>query len=192
MATRRLFPDTSALFPMSVFDLIMRLAQVGIHDLLWSEELLEELRVTWDRERQEGKRVPSPGGAAAALAGVRQTFPSGEVLRERYESSVADMPGTAPHDRPHVAAAKAGGATHIVTNDAGGGFPTHAIAAMGISVQSADQYLADVAQEFPEDVFHIVHAMVTRRRNDAPDITFESLVDRWESMGMIALAQALS
>ena len=38
----RVFVDTSVLFPFSVMDLMLALTEDGVHDLLWTEALLDE------------------------------------------------------------------------------------------------------------------------------------------------------
>jgi predicted nucleic acid-binding protein len=130
------FPDTSVLFPMSVFDLLMRMTEIGVHEILWSEDLLAELERVWEREREAGRRVPSVGAAEAALAGVRATFPDGEVPPADYRQMAEQMPGDDPDDRLHTAAAVAGGATHLLAND-DAGFPADRISELGPLVVGA-------------------------------------------------------
>lgn len=185
-----MFPDTSVLFPMSVFDLLMRMAEIGIHDILWSQDLLAELQRVWDRERQTGRRVPSPTAAQAAIEGVRATFPRGEVSPDAYRDMVAQMPGEDPDDRLHTAAAVAAGATHLLTNDPAG-FPADEIARLGPVVQTADAYLAATTRAFPEDVAAIVDAMVARRIRHEPDLDIGVLLHRWEQYGLTHLAAAV-
>lgn len=178
---RRTFPDTSALYPISVLDLLMRLAENGIHDIVWSDDLLDELEEKWREGRAAGKRVPGEVGAASALAGIRRTFAATHVGREEYEASIAEMPGSDEGDKPHSAAALAGRATHIITSDRAGGFPRRELAELGIVVQRPDTYLADLALEYPEDARRIVHEMVQRRRRREPHLTIDGLLDRWRS-----------
>lgn len=185
-----MFPDTSVLFPMSVFDLLMRMAEIGIHDILWSEDLLAELARVWERERHSGRRVPSVGAADAAFAGVRATFPDGEVARSEYQDRIEQMPGADSDDRLHTAAAVAGGATHLLTND-DAGFPAADVARWGPVVQTADEYLAAAVREFPDDLTAIIEAMVERRSEYEPDLDVDILLDRWEEHGLTSLVAAL-
>ena len=133
---RKPFPDTSVLYPVSILDLLMSLAEAFVHQLVLSDELLAELARTWDEGRDAGHRVPSVGAADAALPGIRETFSDAFVARQDYEASIAGRPGTDANDKPHSAAAVAGGATHIVTNDRAVGFPSEALAELGVVVQS--------------------------------------------------------
>lgn len=185
-----MFPDTSVLFPMSVLDLLMRMTEIGVHEILWSENLLTELERVWEREREAGRRVPSVGAAQAALAGVRATFPDCEVPPDAYRNMAEQMPGDDPDDRLHTAAAVAGGATHLLTND-DVGFPADRIAELGPIVLPADQYLAAAVEEFPDDMTAIVRTMVERRRRHEPDLDVDILLRRWYQQGLTALARGL-
>ena len=148
---RRVFFDTSVLYPVSLLDLLMRLAENRIHDIIWSEDLLTELDDKWREGRTEGKRVPSEGAAAAALEGIRRTFADTRIDRHAYEHLIDHIPGNDEDDKLHIAAAKAGGATHIVTSDDSGGFPQDEIAELGIHVHLPDDYLTSLAVEIPDD-----------------------------------------
>ena len=44
---RRVFVDTSVLFPFSVMDLLLALTETRLYQVLWTDELLAE----WDRVR---------------------------------------------------------------------------------------------------------------------------------------------
>lgn len=176
---RRVFPDTSVRYPIWLLDLIMRLAEVGAHAVVWSDDLLAELEHVWADGRAAGKRVSHPRGAASALAGIRKTFQASLVPRSAYEARIGVMPGDDDAGKPHLAVAEAGRATHIVTRDRAGGFPVAALAELGIQVQGPDEYLVEIADEFPEDCARVVQQMVERRRRRDPDVTFELLVSRW-------------
>lgn len=153
---RRVFPDTSVLYPVSLLDLLMRLAENRIHTLVLSDDLLDELERKWVHGRAEGKRVPSQRAATSALDGIRRTFADSFVPRERYLDRIADMPGNDEDDKPHLAAAEAGAATHILTRDNQGGFPADEVAKLGIRVQDPDEYLGELVDAFPADCRRIV------------------------------------
>ena len=175
---------------MSVFDLLMRMTELGVHEILWSKDLLAELERVWEREREAGRRVPSIGAAQAALAGVRATFPDGEVLPTDYRHKAEQMPGEDPDDRLHTAAAVTGGATHLLTND-DAGFPADQIAELGPIVLPADEYLAAAVDEFPDDMTNIVRVMVEHRKGHEPNLDVDILHRRWHQHGLTALVRAL-
>lgn len=64
----------------------------------------------WQRARLRLPPTASPGRSATPKCHVRS-----------YQPIEAQMPGTDPDDKVHVAAAVAGAVTHIVTEDKSGG-----------------------------------------------------------------------
>lgn len=188
---RKAFPDSSVLYPISILDLLMSLAESLVHQLVLSEDLLAELARTWDEGRAAGKRVPTVGAADAALRGIREAFPDAFVARPDYEASIAEMPGTDENDKPHSAAAVIGRATHIVTNDRAGGFPSEALAELGVVVQSADAYLAELARAYPADVAAVVRHMAAKRARKIEGLTTATLAERWRAAGLTAFHAAL-
>jgi hypothetical protein len=66
----RVFVDTNVLFPFSVMDLMLALSEDGVHDVMWTDRLLDEWERVIVRERQR-----SADAAAAIVAGVREFFP---------------------------------------------------------------------------------------------------------------------
>lgn len=180
---------------MSVLDLFLRLAEPpAVHQVVWSQDLLDELVETWAAGRRQGRRVPAPGAATAAVDGIRTTFPDGYVPRAAYADLIADMPGTDPADRPHIAAALAGGASHIVTRDHEGFPPTIIRQRFAIEVVDPDDYLALLASEFAIECRAVVEAMVTHRQaTREADLTVEALLDRWRThVGLPTFADLLS
>jgi hypothetical protein len=132
--------------------------------------------------RDEGRRAPSDEAARAAFAGIRRTFADAFVSRDRYVDDIDDMPGNDPDDKPHTAAAVAGGATHLITNDQQGGFPADLLSELGLTVQTPDDYLAGLAMDFPDDVAAVIARMAYRRSRRQPDLTPASLLDRWRQL----------
>lgn len=61
----RVFVDTNVLFPYSVMDLMLALTEDGIHEVVWSDFLLEE----WERVIVRHHRR-SPAAAAAVTRGI--------------------------------------------------------------------------------------------------------------------------
>lgn len=185
------FLDTSVLYPVSLMDLGLRLAEREIHDIRWTEDLLTELERVWDRGRSAGRRVPSPGAAAAAFDGIRRTFPDCEVPRASYEPLVDQMPGSDPDDKPHSAAAVASGATHIVTADTSGGFPPAELSARGVIVAHPNDYYTQVAREYPDDLRAVVHDMAARRATRHPGFGVDDLLARFDDLQMPDFAAQL-
>jgi excisionase family DNA binding protein len=103
----RVFIDTKVLLPFSVMDLMLALTEDGIHDVMWSDDLLDE----WERVIVREHRR-SPDAAAAITATIRQFFADTRIPAESYRELVAEADGPDPDDNVHMAAAVAGQATH--------------------------------------------------------------------------------
>ena len=65
----RVFVDSATLYPISIADLVLRLAEVGMLDLLWSDHLLDEI------ERVLTKRRDSRQAARYFCQCIREAFP---------------------------------------------------------------------------------------------------------------------
>jgi excisionase family DNA binding protein len=80
----RVFVDTNVLFPFSVMDLMLALTENGIHDVMWTDALLDE----WERVIVQGQRR-SPDAAAAITATVRQFFADTCIPVDSYRDLVS-------------------------------------------------------------------------------------------------------
>jgi hypothetical protein len=100
----RVFVDANELFPFSVMDLVLSLAEDLLVDFVWTDELLDE----WERVIvREGRR--SPETARSVTEAVRRFFGSTRIGPETYRSLVGSVPGPDPDDRAHTAACAFGG-----------------------------------------------------------------------------------
>jgi hypothetical protein len=75
-AVDRLYLDTNVLFPMTLMDLLLAMAEDFHHDLLWSDFLLDEWERVIVRERRR-----TPEQASAITGAIRQAFPTGRIAR---------------------------------------------------------------------------------------------------------------
>jgi len=152
----RVFIDTNVLFPFSVMDLMLTLTEDGIHDVMWSDDLLDEWERVIVRERHR-----SPDAAAAITATIRQFFADTRIPVESYQGLVAELDGLDPEDNAHMTAAVAGRVESLVTwnsKDFDCGFTRK----YTVKVVDPDQYLCGLYEEFPDEV------LATRRRRSAP------------------------
>lgn len=63
-----MFVDTSVLFPFSVMDLFLALTENGIHEVLWTDELLDEWeRVIVLKHRRSPESARLHGSSVASL-----------------------------------------------------------------------------------------------------------------------------
>lgn len=142
----RVFVDTNVLFPFSVMDLLLALTEDAVHDVIWTDALLDEWEDVIVREQHR-----SAESAASVTRAIRECFPETKIDRQAYEHLVDTMPGPDPDDREHMAAAVAGGASVILTRNPKD-FPSQPLAEHGLRVMDPDTYLCELAEELPGEV----------------------------------------
>src|SRR6266508_2929589 len=98
----RVFADTNVLFPFSVMDVLLALSEDGVHEVIWTDALLD----VWEKVTvREEKRTPET--AASITAAIRDFFDDSKVERAEYEHLIDQMPGEDADDHDHMAAAVA-------------------------------------------------------------------------------------
>ena len=176
----RVFPDTAALYPISVADLTFTLAANGVHDVVWSQDLLDEVA----RVLVEYKGL-SAAAAAEFCDAIRREFPKGEISRDQYEDLVDAMTGPDPDDHAQSAAARAGGATVLLSADRNG-FPRRDLGPT-CDRKSPDRYYLAMLEDFPEAVFEALDAM--SGKTTRPHRTVDDVIDALSRAGMTAFAK---
>ena len=147
----RVFVDTATLYPISLADLVLRLAELGMYDLLWSDHLLSEV----ERVLVEYKGL-SVERSRYFCECIRTAFPTGRVAPQKYLPLVATRTGPDPDDHIHSAAAVAGKATVMLSADKAG-YPTADISPA--RRRNPDAFLTDLLRRYPRDVVGVIDAM---------------------------------
>jgi predicted nucleic acid-binding protein len=173
---RRIYVDTSVLFPFSVMDLFLALAEDSVHQVLWSDELLEEWERVIVREHQR-----SPESAAAITDAIREFFDDFRVDPASYCSHIAKMPGPDADDHVHSAAAIAGGAEMLVTWDRSG-FPTEDLAELGLRVTDPDAYLCELLDDIGDQVVATLEGLA--RSKSRPPMSTGEILGSLERAGL--------
>jgi hypothetical protein len=131
--------DASVLHPWALCHLELELAEAGFYRPVWTAEILEETKRSILRRRPQlheervGKRI----------AAMRFAFDDAEIPAPMVEAQLAAVPASVPdHDRHVVAAAVAGRADVLVTSNRRH-FPADDLAAVGLLVESPDDFLID-------------------------------------------------
>jgi predicted nucleic acid-binding protein len=172
----KVFIDTNVLFPFSVMDLMLALSEDAIHDVMWTDDLLDEWERVIVRERQR-----SPDAAAAITATIREFFADTRIPAESYQSLVAEVDGPDPDDKAHMAAAVSGQVEALVTwneKDFNCDFmKNHAVA-----VVNPDAYLCSLYEEFPAEVLNTLTRMAAGKRR--PPMTSDDIVDALDRAGV--------
>ncbi|MGH8961075.1 MAG: PIN domain-containing protein [Jatrophihabitantaceae bacterium] len=146
----RVFVDANELFPFSIMDLLLSLAEDLLLDFCWTDELLDE----WQRVIvREGRR--SPQTAASVATAVREHFASTRIDPAVYRNHLSHVPGRDPDDRVHTAACAYGPVTVLLTRNQRD-FPADFLAQHGVTVCSADEYLHGLLQRRPSAFLDVV------------------------------------
>lgn len=152
----RVYPDTNVLYPISIADLTLRLADVQVHEVIWSADLLAEVERVL-----VGDKGLTPDQAAYFCECIRTAFPEGEIAKGDYVELVESRTGPDPDDHVHSAAALAGGATVLLTSD-NRGFPKRDLGA--VRRVGPDAYFLEQLEAFPEEVIGVLGEMGASRR----------------------------
>ena len=158
----RIFADTNVLFPFSVMDLLLALSEDGLHELIWTDALLNEWEDVIVREHKRTKET-----AVAITAAIREFFPDRKIERRDYQHLIAEMPGKDPDDHEHMAAAIGGGATVLLTHNSRD-FPSKPLAMRGLRVTDPDAYTSRPRQAFASTTYTTRRANATRPPRDPP------------------------
>jgi predicted nucleic acid-binding protein len=172
---QRIFVDTNVLFPFSVMDLLLGLSEDGVHTVLWSNALLDEWERVIVREHQR-----TPETAASVTAAIRTFFADDKVELATYEHLIEQMPGNDPDDHHHMAAAIAGRASVLVTENLKD-FPAQPLAERGLRVVRPDDYLCEVLDQVPDEIIDTVLRIAAEKRN--PPRTVADILDALSAAG---------
>lgn len=172
----RVFIDTNVLFPFSVMDLMLALTEDGIHDVMWSDDLLDEWERVIVRERHR-----SPDAAAAITATIRQFFADTRIPGESYRELIDEVDGPDPDDNVHMAAAVAGQVESLVTWN-GTDFDCGFTRKHAIKVVDPDQYLCALYAELPDEVLATITRLAASKRR--PPMNPAELVNALDRAGV--------
>lgn len=179
----KVFIDTSELFPFTIMDLLLTLAEQFVFTWVWTEELVDE----WERVIVETKHR-TPESAKSVSNAVRAYFESGLIEADTYVNDITDDLSPDRGDRAHVAACLGGRATVLLTRNLKD-FAAPALAANDVRVLTADDYLVALLRRRPRAVVDGVRQTAAARKN--PPTSTADLVDRIEHAGTPRFAVAL-
>jgi predicted nucleic acid-binding protein len=172
--------DANALYPFSLRDSLLRLAELELYTPLWSERILEEMR------RNLAEHRISDEQAARIVAAMRAAFEEAEVDPDEITRLEPAMTNE-PNDRHVLAAAVAAGSEVVVTFNLAD-FPAEACEPLGVEAIHPDQFLLDLHDLHPETV----HAALERQATDlTPPWPLDSLLDALETAGVPRFAAAV-
>lgn len=161
----RIFVDTNVLFPFSVMDLLLALSEDGIHEVIWTETLLDEWEEVIVREHHRTAET-----AASITAAIREFFSESDIKRSAYKHLLREMPDNDPDDHEHMAPAIVGGASILVTRNVKD-FPADPLARHGLRVVEPDTYLCEPMDDMADEMVDTVVRLADEERQPpkAPD-----------------------
>jgi predicted nucleic acid-binding protein len=173
--------DTCVLYPFSLGDTLMRLAERELFDLFWSDRILAEL------EKNLAEKRVTPEQARYRVDRMRAAFPEALVERDaitRLEPAMTNQ----EKDRHVLAAAVASPAEVIVTSNLRH-FPEAACAPYTIEVIHPDQFLLSLLEIDERTVRNVIAAQSAALTG--PAVSVEELLDMLEAAGVPRFAQRL-
>jgi predicted nucleic acid-binding protein len=181
--------DTCVLVPSRARDVLLEAASAGVYRPLWSSGILEELDRTLRLLQARRGMVPEETDAyLVRLFGQMETaFPDALVTDWAPLLDAVRLPD--PGDRHVVAAARAGRADVIVTDNVAD-FPPGALPAPLIR-QSLDEFLLDSLDLYPGQLIGAVHAVAGRTGRSGPAMTARDIAAYLQARGMPAFGKRL-
>jgi predicted nucleic acid-binding protein len=126
--------DASALYSMTITDLVIELARIGVFRACWSNDIHDE----WIRNLKANRPDLDPLKIMARRRAMDAALPDCLIENYRYLIPALTLPD--PDDRHVLAAAIAGHASVIVTYNLKD-FPASALDTYGIEAQHPDTFL---------------------------------------------------
>ncbi len=153
--TRAALLDACVLVPIRLTMTLLALAEAGLFNLLWSEQILDEV------ERNLPKVGLSPDAATRRVTAMRTGFGAAAMVDD-FEHLINEMTCDTK-DRHVLAAAVAGGAGTLVTFNLRD-FPEESAAGQGIVVVHPDIFLTRLLVEDTEQVLAALDVATARLR----------------------------
>jgi hypothetical protein len=160
--------DACALYPYSLRDTLLRLAEAEFYDLYWSEQILAEVR----RCLVEIYGAPE-ADADKMIAAMTEAFDGAMASSSQVEKLIPAMTNV-DEDRHVLAAAKAVGAEQIVTFNLKH-FPDEDTGPLGIEAIHPDEFLLNQLSLDSQVVINVLRKQAAAFQN--PPWTLQMLLD---------------
>lgn len=180
---QRVFIDTSELFPFTIMDVLLTLAEDFLFTWVWTDQVLDE----WtDVIAREGKR--SPESAASVAAAVRTHFGRYRIDPALYADKITDDLSPDPDDRVHAAAVIHGDVDVLLTRNLKH-LRTEPVLAAGVKVITSDEFLCELLTHRSQGV---VESFIRAADNKkSPPTTPQELAGKISAAGVPRFAERL-
>lgn len=175
--------DANVLYPSTLRDLLIRIAQAGLVQAKWTDRILDEMFDSLMANRPDLK--------PAALARTRELMNAAvrDCLITGYEPVIAGLDLPDADDRHVLAAAIRAHAQVIVTANTKH-FPATSLALWDVEAKHPDNFVLDQIDLDADAVRAAVHAIASTWRN--PPGSPREVLDRLEVAGLPRSAHALA
>jgi predicted nucleic acid-binding protein len=174
--------DANVLYPSTLRDLLIRIAQAGLVQAKWTEQILDEVF-----RNLVGNR-PDLDQQKLARTRTLMTRAVRDCLVVGYEPLVAALELPDPDDRHVLAAAIKARAQVIVTNNVKD-FPSSALDAWDMEAKAADDFVLDQIDLCREVVYSSIQQIADARENTPA--TFADVLAQLERDGLVESVAAL-
>lgn len=167
--------DANVLYPNTLRDLLIRIAQAGLVQAKWTEAILDEVETALRRNR------PDISPDKVDRLRHRMNDAVADCLVTGYEPLLPALQLPDAKDR-HVLAAAIRAKAQVIVTDNAGDFPAPYLAGWDIEPKSADEFVVDQIYLSRQAVFGAVQRIADSRRN--PPETVRDVLDQLERSGV--------
>ncbi len=178
-----MFIDTNELFPFTIMDLLLTLAEDFLFTWVWTDEILDE----WEEVIiREGRRTPE--SAASVINAVRTYFSNDRIDPATYRNAITDDLSPDPDDRVHAAAAIHGNADVVLTRNLKH-LRTEPVLAAGVEVINSDDFLCALLENHRRGVVESFIRAADGKKN--PPTTPAQLAEKVSNAGAAQFAERI-
>lgn len=178
----RVLYDANVLYPNSLRDLLIRVAQAGLVQARWTDRILEEM------ERAIRRTRPYIDPAKLTMLRDRMNASLRDCLVTGYEPLIEGPKLPDADDRHVLASAIACRADAVVTFNLSD-FPEDALTQWGVSAWSPDEFLLELIDLDAKRVWACLQRIADSRRK--PPETIDDILAQLERSGLIESTAAL-
>lgn len=170
------------LYPNTLRDLLIRLAQAGLVQAKWTNEILDEVLRNLVTNRPDMDPAKLDRTREIINQAVRDCLVTG------YEPLINAVALPDPDDR-HVLAAAIKARAQVIVTDNLKDFPTHALSAWDMEAKSADAFILDQIDLNRDAVYASVQRIADSR--SSPPATISDVLVQLERGGLVESVAAL-
>lgn len=174
--------DANVLYPGSLRDLLIRVAQAGLVQAKWTDRILDETFRNLKLNRPDLHPVKLDRTRELMNKAIR------DVLVVDYEPliEIVDLPDS---DDRHVLAAAIKAHAQLIVTDNTKDFPELALASWNVEAKSADDFVLDLIDLNPQTIYAQVQRMADARQR--PPETVDDVLCSLEHVGLLSSVAAL-